>query len=128
MAPITDLSWNDLNEVAISKGIGQIVNISASQNPESINISILVGQFPLLERDAYGNNVFGGVIKAMAILYDICREAQELANTSQPKGEKLNAFDTPKTQPPQGTLVPITRTMHTRADLTSVTKIIGANV
>lgn len=123
MAPLTDLTWIQLN-TALKARLGTSnnpIDLDAYGYPESINIGTVVKDFPEI-----GNDVVG-VLKFMAVMLDACRDAQVLANNSQPTGERLSAFPAATTQTPVGTLVPITRTMTSRADLTSVTKIIGTN-
>lgn len=124
MAPLTDLTWKQVNTALKARlnTSNDLIDLDAYGNPATIDIGSIVQDFPKIGSDA------AGVLKFMAIMLDACRDAQATANASQPVGEKLNAFANPVTAAPQGTLVPIARTMNTRADLTSVSRIIGTNV
>ena len=88
-----------------------------------MNVAAVLGSFPV-DND---NTTSTGVIKFMSRLFDACREAQTSANVNQPTGERLNAFATPTNQAPVNNFVPVVRSMTTRADLSSATRVIGAN-
>lgn len=123
MAPLTDLTWKQVNTALKARlnTSNDVIELDAYGAPGTIDVGAIVQDFPEIGDDA------AGVLKFMAIMLDACRDAQVLANNSQPTGERLSAFPAATTQAPVGTLVPITRTMTSRADLTSVTKIIGTN-
>lgn len=124
MAPITDLTWSQLNialrnRLNLPSNAPNIIGVDAYGLPATIDIDVIVGAFPLLGEDE------AGVVKFMAILLDACRDAQTTVNVNQPVGERLTAFPDATSAAPVGTLVPVTRTMISRADLSSVTKVLG---
>lgn len=125
MPPITDLSWNQLNAAVVARTGQQAISFDAYGLPSVIDIGAIIDAFPMIQVGSTDEEA--GVIRFMAVLYDCCRDAQQAVNLNQPAGEKLNAFPSPTTQAPVGTLVPIVRTLNTRADLTSVSKVVGAN-
>ena len=123
MAPITDLSWRLLNTKLKQRlGVNQdLIEIDAYGRPTTIDIGAILQDPPMSED---GSTALG-VVKCLAILLDSCRDGQVEVNTGQPAGERLDAFPAPTSAAPVGTLVPVTRTMVARADLSSVTKVIG---
>lgn len=126
MPAINDLTWNQLNN-ALKELVGtnnNLIVLDGYGNPTTLDIGAIVEQFPA-DTDPVSQQ---GVVKFMARLFDACRNAQVAANTGQATGERLNAFSAPTSAAPVGTLVPVTRTLVTRADLSSVTKVIGTNV
>lgn len=126
MAPITDLSWTQLNN-ALNARLGLAPNnaivMDAYGVPASIDLGAILKDIPIDSN----TNAYTGVIKFICILLDACRDAQVAINPSVPAGERLLAFPAATTAAPVGTLVPITRTVNSRADLTSVTRVVGTN-
>lgn len=126
MPAVTDLTWTQLNTAlkSVVQTNNDLVTLDSYGMPTAIDVAAIIQSFPLDNDNATST----GVIKFMARLFDACREAQTTANTNQPTGERLNAFAAPTNQAPVGTLVPIIRSMTTRADLSSATRVIGTNV
>lgn len=123
MAAVTDLTWTQLN-IALKQVLGVTdpsINVISNIEGEATDLSIT---------SLIGNNIYveGGVIKAMSILLEACRRAQETANTGKTTGERLNAFPAPTNGAPANNFVPVTRAMTARADLTTATRIVGTNV
>lgn len=120
MAAVTDLTWSQLN-TALKQLLGttnDVITIDGYGIPTDININAIA---------SVGDNGTG-VIKFMTRLFDAARVAQETANTGKTTGEKLSTFAAPTNAAPSNNLVSITRTIVSRADLTSATKIVGTNV
>lgn len=126
MPVVTDLTWTQLNTAlkTVVQTNNDLITLDSYGQPTEIDVAAIIQSFPV-DSDATTST---GVIKFMARLFDACREAQIAANANQPTGERLNAFAAPTNQAPVGTFVPIIRTMTTRADLSSASRVIGTNV
>lgn len=119
-----DLSWEQLQSAFAQLGINNIINGSTANGIYRIN-------FDLSEVVSVGSLRDPGVIKFISKLLDACRIAQERVNLDEngnlkPAGERLDAFPPPTT----GTIVvgqvPIIKSVRTRSDLSSATRITGA--
>lgn len=128
MPAVTDLTWSQLN-IALKQltgsSLNSIITVDAYGIPTNINILEAVGG---ISPDLAQPEATVGVIKFITRLYDACKIAQDMANQGKTTGEKLNAFGVATAAAPKGTLVPITRTIVSQADLSSATKIVGTNV
>lgn len=117
MAAPTDLTWQQLNDIFEYPLIAQ-VDAGESTTNLMLNLSILSPEFVATNQ--------AGVIKALAKLLEIARKAQEKLNEGKPAGEKLAAFPAPTIGGQANGYVPVTRAIASRADLSSVTSIVGA--
>lgn len=126
MPAVTDITYQQLNN-ALREQLGlhsDLIAFDANGMPESIDIMLIIESLPL----DISNNATGGVIKLMTRLFDGCRQAQNTINEGQSAGERLNTFAAPTAQALAGNLIPIVRTMTTRADFSSADKVVGTNV
>lgn len=129
MPAVTDLTWRQLDD-ALKQLTGATIDIIRLDNSGAVSgIDIAkVLSSTSTQIDANDPMSTTGVIKFITRLYDACKLAQETANQNKATGEKLSAFGVATAAAPKGTLVPITRTMTTQADLSSATRIVGTNV
>jgi len=126
MPAVTDITYSQLNN-ALRDQLGlhsDPITFNANGMPESIDIMLIIESMPL----DMSNNATGGVVKLMTRLFDACRQAQNTINDGQPAGERLNTFAAPTAQALVGNLIPIVRTMTTRADFSSADKVVGTNI
>lgn len=122
MATITDLTWEGFaTALAEIVGDSQVVIQSSNDGVQAIDIKLLIGEIEEI------SPIDGGVVKAIDRLLEACYVAQERANDNMPDEERLASFVAPIESTPIDGYVPITRTMVSRADLSSVTRIIGSN-
>lgn len=123
MAAPTDLTWQQLNDA-----FGQTIIAQLRPNEEGESVeNVLAIKIPVLLNDQQINTSDSqGVIKALAKLIEIARIAQETLNTGKPAGERLVAFPAPVVGGASNGSVPITRSIASRAVLSSVTQIDGA--
>ena len=119
-----DLTWEQLQAGFTELGISNVLSEEMVNGIYNTNFDLtpIVGSVSL--RNA-------GVMKFISKLLDACRIAQERANLDdngnlRPSGERLDAFPAPVTGTIVAGQVPVNKTVRTRSDLTSVTKITGA--
>lgn len=122
MPAVTDLTFQQLND-SLKKITGSTTDL-IQVDPDG---GMLTLQLTPLTNNSRGSTA-SGVIKALSMLLDAARDAQETANTGKTTGERLAAFPTPTTGTPANGQVPITRSLAARALLSSATQIVGTNV
>lgn len=125
MAPVTDLTWQQLAVASNGNWFGQFNISPITEGPQDLrwflDIGAVLGETQLKDLNS------PGVIKALTRLLDAARIAQEKANEGKVAGERLTAFPAPTTGAPANGAVPITRTIAARALLSSATQIVGTN-
>lgn len=122
MPAITDLTWQQLDSAFEQLGVATPLIVDSYGNVSGINIAQILGSTVPVPTTGTG------IIKLMQKLLEACRIAQEAANTGQPAGERLAAFPLPVTGAAANGLVPVTRSVAGRVDISSATVIIGTNV
>lgn len=125
MAAPTDLSWQHLNG-ALLDAHGSPLNFVFIGEPDAEGFSEVKIDLSSLTGYPITNGQSKGVIKALSRLLEAARNAQEKLNEGKPAGERLAAFPPPTTGATANGTVPITRSIASRAVLSSVTQIDGA--
>ena len=112
MTAINDLTFQQM-QTELPTGV-----ISVAAGVLSINLTTLLGSGADAMIDV-------GVVKALSILLDAAYKAQVLANVGQPIGERLAAFLPPATGAISAGFAPTTRSLVTRAEISTAVNIIG---
>lgn len=120
----TDLTWAQLARATDTVFIQQM-NFSPDPTAPNPDLRFIIDIGELTGKSVRDIND-GGVVLVLSRLLDIARKAQEKLNEGKLAGERLVAFPTPTTGAAANGFVPVTRSIASRADLGSVTSIIGA--
>lgn len=123
MAPVTDLTWVQLNEAFqnLLQTNENIISTDAYGRPTNFNFTPIIPEINSQQNPL-------GVLKFVTKLLDACKIAQDRVNAEIPKGEKLNSFPAVTNKAPANNLVEITRTVVTKSDLNTATKVVGNNI
>lgn len=120
----TDLTWAQLQAAFAELGIQSVLSetVVGAVYHVNFNVSPIVGEVGM---------VGGGVVKFATKLLEACRLAQDRLNTDasgalKPAGERFDAFPAPTLAPAIGAFVPVTRSVRSRSDIGSATKVVGA--
>lgn len=117
MPALTDLTWQQLNDIFENPLIAQVAGGESTTNL-MLNLTILSPEFITTDQT--------GVVKALAKLLEIARKAQEKLNEGKPAGEKLAAFPAPTVGATINGYAPVTRSLASRHELSTTTSIVGA--
>ena len=125
MPATTDLSWTDYKEAFEQLGMLDVLILDAYGNPTKFDVFAVIGnEYKVTD----GSPATSGIVKFLSKCLEAGKHAQDKANTGKATGEKLAAFPAPTLGGATGTLVPVSRSLVTRHDLTSTGKIVGANI
>lgn len=128
MPAVTDLTWLDLNQ-GLRKITGANDNnfvLLITPDTTFVNRKLVICVDDLIP-GAAADLAGIGVIKLLTILLDAARLQQETLNQGKATGEKLTAFPAPTFGTLSNGFAPITRTLTSRAVLSSATQVIGTN-